>query len=283
MPDEEPVVSVITIGQSVRHELEKSLPALEQHAGVPIEIFYVDNASEDDTVEWLRRDHPEIEVIELGENIWCAARNYAMPRSRGRYTMFIDSDALLTEGALPAMVEAMDRHPQWGLIGPRLVYPDGSLQLSSRRFPPRLLPLMRRPPLSRWLDDSPTVRHHLMADDDHTRTRPVLYMLGACVLFRTELGRRVGELDRIIAMGGCDDQDWGPRWWKAGSEVIYFPDATVIHDYRRVSSKAPLSRAAWRHLRAFVRVQRKYRKERTELIRLQEELDRRAATRSDVQ
>ena len=276
MPAAEPVVSVITIGHSVRHELERFLPALEEHAGVPIELFYVDNASTDGTVEWLRAGHPEVEVIELDANIWCAARNYAIPRARGRYTMFIDSDAILTAGALPAMVRAMDEHPEWGLIGPRLVYPDGTLQLSSRRFPPRLLPILRRPPLSRWFDDSPTVRRHLMADDDHSHTRPVLYMLGACVMFRTELGREIGQLDRIIAMGGCDDQDWGPRWWLAGSEVIYFPAATVIHDYRRVSARSPFSRTAWRHLRAFLRVQRKYRRRRRELLDLQDRLDEEA-------
>lgn len=276
VPGDSPEVSVITIGHSVRHELERSLPALERHAGVPIEVFYVDNASTDGTVEWLKRDHSHVQVVELDQNIWCAARNYAIPRARGRYTMFIDSDALLTADALPEMVKAMDEHPSWGLIGPRLVYPDGTLQLSCRRFPPRLLPLARRPPLARWFEDSDVVRRHLMADDDHSRTRPVLYMLGACVVFRTAAGQGLGPLDRIIAMGGCDDQDWGPRWWKVGLEVVYFPRATVIHDYRRMSARNPLSQAAWRHLRAFVRVQRKYRRQRGQLIGLQDRLDRMA-------
>jgi GT2 family glycosyltransferase len=99
-------------------------------------------------------------------------------------------------------------------------------------------------------------------------------------MFRTELGRSIGPLDRIIAMGGCDDQDWGPRWWNAGSEVVYFPEATVIHDYRRVSAKSPISKAAWRHLRAFIRVQRKYRRQRRELASLQERIDHEASSSS---
>jgi GT2 family glycosyltransferase len=274
MSDPGPEVSIITIGHSVRHELERFLPAVEEHAGVPFEVIYADNASTDDTLAWLRENHPEVTVIELQENVWDGARNPALRRARGRYTMFLDSDALLTPNALPIMVEAMDEHPQWGLIGPRLTYPDGTLQLSCRRFPPRLLPLMRRPPLSRLLGDSRPVRSHLMADVDPTQTRPVLYMISACLLFRTELARQIGPLDEAIGLGGTADVDWGLRWSTAGMSGIYFPGATVIHDYRRTSSKSPLSRGAWRHLKAFVRLQWKYRRQRRSLIRLADQLDR---------
>ena len=71
-----------------------------------------------------------------------------------------------------------------------------SLQRSCRRFPPLLLPLLRRPPLARIFEQRRTVRRHLMADFDHDRARPVLYLLGACQLFRTELARRAGPFDR---------------------------------------------------------------------------------------
>jgi GT2 family glycosyltransferase len=66
-----------------------------------------------------------VEVIELSTNIGTIARDHGLRRARGRFTLFLDSDAALTEGALPAMVEAMDRNPGWGLIGPRLVGDDG--------------------------------------------------------------------------------------------------------------------------------------------------------------
>lgn len=273
MSSPKPEVTIITIGHSVRQELQRFLPAVEEHAGVPFEVIYVDNASTDDTLDWLRETHPDVTVIELQENVWDGARNPALSRARGRFTMFLDSDALLTPNALPAMVEAMDEHPQWGLIGPRLVYPDGTLQLSCRRFPPRLLPLMRRPPLSWLLEDSRPVQRHLMADADHTRTRPVLYMISACLLFRTEIGRQIGPLDETIGLGGSADVDWGLRWSTTGMSGIYFPGATVIHDYRRTSNKTPLSRDAWRHLRAFVRLQWKYRGQRRSLIRLADQLD----------
>ena len=160
-----PEVSVVVIAHSVREELERCFASIDAHADMPVEVILVDNASTDDTREWVRAEHPEVRLVELPENIGAAARDEALPLVRGRYAMFLDSDAALTAGALPAMVEALDERPEWGLIGPRLEYDDGSLQLSCRRFPPRSLPLLRRPPLARLLEDSRPVRHHLMEHD----------------------------------------------------------------------------------------------------------------------
>lgn len=277
MDPDAPAVTAITIGHSVRDELAGCFDSLREHANVSLQTILVDNASTDGTPGWVAEAYPEVEVVELDENIWCAARNHALPRAKGEYILFIDSDARLTPGALGVMIEALEANSGWGMVAPRLLYPDGTLQLSCRRFPPRLLPVARRPPLNRWLEDSRPVSRYLMRDADHSRPRPILYALGACLLFRTSTARSLGSLDFLIALGGCDDIDWGVRFWQAGHEVHYLPQATVIHDYRRASSTHLISRGAWRHLRAFARVQRKYFGRRRELLRLCDELDRRAA------
>jgi len=226
----------------------------------------------------VRRSHPSVEVIELSKNIGTIARDHGLRRARGRLTLFLDSDAALTPGALPAMVEGMDPNPEWGLIGPRLVGDDGSLQLSCRRFPPPLLPLIRRPPLSALWDNSAMVRRYLMTDFDHSRTRPVVYVLGACQLFRTSLGKAVarGGAPSAGIFFGPDDVDWCIRMRDAGGEIVYFPAATVIHSYRRESRQRPISRHALRHLRGFAALQWRYRRRRGELELLAAELDRRA-------
>lgn len=271
-----PQVSIVIVAHSVRHELERCLASIREHAEVPVEVFLVDNASTDDTREWVAREHPEVEVVALPRNIGVAARDHGLRRARGTYTMFLDSDAALTPGALPALARALDENPRWGLVGPRLTYDDGELQLSTRRYPPLLLPFLRRPPLDRFFEDGPTVRRHLMADDPHDRTRPVLYVLGACQLFRTDLARVAGPFDDKVFLG-WDDADWCLRIRDAGGEVVYYPHATVLHSYRRLTRKSPASRAALKQLEAHVRFQLKYLRRRRELIRLGEELDRRAA------
>lgn len=254
------------IAHSVRGELERCLGSIRDHAGAPVQVILVDNASTDGTPEWVRQAHPEVELIRLEENLSYTARNLGLERAAGRYAMFLDSDARLTEGALPALVSALDEHPSWGLVAPRLVFPDGTLQLSCRRFPPPSIPFLRRPPLARFFEDSKTVRWHLMEDVDHEVTRPVLYAISACHLFRTDLGMRLGGLDDAFGRGGGEDVDWCIRIWDAGFEVVYYPPATVVHEYRRTTRHSPLSRASLSHLRAFAALQWRYRKRRRELV-----------------
>ncbi|MDX6605695.1 MAG: hypothetical protein QOD14_235 [Solirubrobacterales bacterium] len=268
-----PDVTIVVVAHSERDDLERCFASIREHAEVRIQTVLVDNASTDDTVSWVGANHPEVEIVELPENIGVAARPHGLERAHAPLTMFLDSDAELTAGALPAMLQAFERNPGWGLIGPRLIDGDGELQLSSRRFPPRTLPLVRRPPLSWFLDDSRMVRHHLMTDIDHTRARPVLYVLGACQIFRSALARQAGPFPDSIFLG-TDDIEWCIQIRDAGGEVVYFPDATVIHRYKRRSAASPVSRVALRHLRSFAAFQWEYRKRRKELIALQDELDR---------
>ena len=264
------------VAHSVRPELERLFGSIQRHAGVPVTTILVDNASRDDTRSWVRRAHPEVRLIELGENLGVAARDHGLRESLTPYTLFLDSDAALMPGALPALVEALERHPSWGLVGPRLVYDDGTLQRSCRRFPPRLLPLLRRPPLDRVFERRRTVSRHLMTDFDHATTRAVLYVLGACQLFRTDLARVAGPFDDRVFLG-WDDADWCFRIRDAGGEIVFVPDATVVHSYRRETRRRPVSRAAWRQLRAFVYFQRLYGPRRRELIELSRRLDEAAA------
>jgi N-acetylglucosaminyl-diphospho-decaprenol L-rhamnosyltransferase len=266
-------VSIVVVAHSVREELERCFDSIERHAELPVETILVDNASTDGTADWVRRAHPQVQLVELPENVGVAARDQGLRRAQAEYTMFLDSDAMLTEGALPKMAAAMDEHPGWGLVGPRLLHEDGSIQLSTRRFPPLLLPLLRRPPLDRFFEHGETVQRHLMADVDHRRTRPVLYVLGACQLFRTALARVAGPFDDRVFLG-WDDADWCFRIRDAGGEIVYLADAEVIHTYRRKTRAEPLSRAALRQLGAFFYFQRKYWGRRRELIELGRRLDR---------
>ena len=275
-PGGSPVVTIVVVAHSVREELERCFDSIREHAGMPVEVILVDNASTDGTRDWAAREHPEVIVITLTENLGVAARDHGLRCAGAPYTMFLDSDAVLTEGALRALVDALERNPGWGLVGPRLLHDDGTLQRSCRRFPPRLLPLLRRPPLARFLEGGRTVSRHLMADFDHASTRPVLYVLGACQLFRTSLARAAGPFDRRVFLG-WDDADWCFRIREAGGEIVFVPEATVVHSYRRQTRRHPVSRAALRQLGAFVYFQRRYRHRRKELIELSARLDRAAA------
>lgn len=271
-----PDVSVIVVAHDVRDEVLACLASVEEHAAPATwELFLVDNGSTDGTAAAVEEALPVATVVRLPRNIGVAARNEGLRRATGRTRMFLDSDARLTPGALPELLRYLDENPGVGLVGPRLVYEDGTLQLSARRYPPVLIPLLRRPPLGRFFEDSATVRRHVMADEPHDRTREVEYVLGACQLFTAAAQAAAGEIDPHIFFGP-DDADWCFRIRRAGLAVVYHPAATVVHAYRRTSAARLLSRIAFEQLRAFARFQWKWRRERAELIRDGRELDARA-------
>ena len=277
-----PEVTIIVIAHSARKQLERCFGSIRRHAAMPVETILVDNASTDDTRTWVRSEHPEVTLVELPENIGDTSRNYGLERATGRYTLFLDSDAALTEGALPAMVAAMDEHPDWGLLTPRLVYDDGSLQHSVRRFPPILTPILRRPPLSRWFEDSRPIRRHLMADFAYDRERPVLYAISACQFFRTALADEAGEFDPWgWGFPSWADAAWCMRFWEMGEEVMFFPGATVFHTYRRTTANRAFAKGSLTQLRSFVAFQWRYRHMREVGRALDRRWDRADKGRSD--
>lgn len=253
-----PDVTVIVIANDVRDEVLTCIESVERFAGaLRIELILVDNGSRDGTAAAVRERFPAVEIVTLETNEGVPARNHALRRARGRHRMFLDSDARLTSGALPRLVEVLDASPEVGLVAPRLVYPTGELQLNIRRYPPLALPVLRRPPLARFFEDGAVVRHHLMADEPHDRRRRVEYAIAACQVFRADAQSAAGGIDHRMWLGP-EDTDWCFAIREAGFDIVYVPDAEVIHDYRRGTRSAPLSRMALRHLRGFAYFQRKW-------------------------
>jgi N-acetylglucosaminyl-diphospho-decaprenol L-rhamnosyltransferase len=248
-------VSIVIIGHDARDETLGCLASIAQWSGaLAVEAIYVDNGSSDGSVEAVRAAFGDTRIVELTRNEGGSARNHGLDVARGRYRMFLDTDARLTEGALEELVRFLRSRPDVGLVGPRLVYPDGGPQPSARRLPPPHLPFLRRPPLVRFFDDGATVRHHLMAAemaDDPDRTREVEYVIGACQLFTAAAERVAGRLDPRIPFAP-EDIDWCLAVRTGGLRIAYHPAATVVHGYRRTSAQSPFSRQSAEHLYGFV-------------------------------
>jgi N-acetylglucosaminyl-diphospho-decaprenol L-rhamnosyltransferase len=264
-------VSVIVIGHDVCDEILEAVESIERHGNAfSLQTIVVDNGSTDGTPEAVAERFPGAVVIRLPVNEVHAARNHGLAIARGRFVMFLDSDARLTEGALEELIGFLEERPQFGMVGPRLVYEDGDLQYSARRYPPLLLPLLRRPPLKGLFERGPIVRRHLMMDDRLDEPREVEYLIGACLLFSEEaaLGARIDPRTLFT-----EDVDWCFQIRTTGFRIAYDPEATVIHTYRRPTARSPVSRAALQHLLGFLRLHWKWRRQRRRLIREGREID----------
>jgi len=149
--------------------------------------------------------------------------------------LILNPDIQLLPGAIEALERAARDRPRAGILVPKLLHPDGNLQLSVRRFYNWRTLLLRRAPWGALAGKSRTVRDHLMADWDHGDTRPVDWAIGAAMYVRRRAVRDVGLMDERYFLY-FEDVDWCQRMWRHGYEVVYCADSRMVHDYARASA-----------------------------------------------
>jgi len=238
--NEKPDVSVIIVNWNTRDELRECLRSLHPslHPDVQAEIIVVDNASWDDSVAMVKREFPEVKLIEnrLNEGFG-KAHNRAAQVAQGRYLLLLNSDARAHPGALKQLVDYADAHPDVGIIAPKVLNPDGSLQYSCRRFPVYEAGLFRNTLLGRLFPQNRFVRDYLMTDFDHAHTMEVDWVSGCAMMIRRETWHQLGGFDEQFFMY-CEDVDLCWRAHEAGWKVVYHPDAVVTHAIGRSTDKA---------------------------------------------
>jgi hypothetical protein len=250
----------VVVAFQARAEVSRCLASLREHAGASYQAILVDDASADGTPELVHELFPEVQVIAKSANEGLpAGRNSGIARVRGRIVLMLDADTRVTSGAVPTMVDLLDREPSVGIVVPRLLYPDGRVQPSCRRWPSLLTPVIRRGPLARLLPAPPSHLKHMMHDFAYDRERPVVAAMGAAHMWRADLPFRIGPFDERISSYGGEDVDWCLRTWSAGMEVRFLPSAEVIHDWQHVVRHGGLSRHSLRALRDFYYLQWKHR------------------------
>jgi N-acetylglucosaminyl-diphospho-decaprenol L-rhamnosyltransferase len=255
-----PELSIVIVAFNAREFVIRCLDSIRDHVRLPFEAIVVDDGSRAGTAAAVREIHPWAKIVAKERNAGLAAgRNSALPLVRGRLVLMLDADTELLPGAVELLAGVLDDRPEVGLVGPKLLYPDGELQLSARRWPPLLTPFIRRGPYARLNPDPSIHRRHLMLDWDHTHQRPVVVVNGATQMWRADLVRLIGRFDRRISSYGGEDTDWCMRVWEAGLEVHYVPAAEVIHHEQRVTRKRLYGRRAFRTLRDWYYVQWKHR------------------------
>jgi len=207
---------------------------------VSFDVTVVDNASDDGTVEIVRRAFPWVRVIANARNEgFGAAHNQALREARARYLMVLNSDATVAPGALKTLVEFMDRRPDVAVAGPRLRHPDGSVQSSRRRFPTLATLFLESTQLQRWWPDNAVLRRYYVADRSDDEEQEVDWLAGACLCVRAGAAESIGLFDERFFMYS-EEVDWCRRFRAAGWRVWYLPSAEVRH-HEGASSRLDLA------------------------------------------
>jgi hypothetical protein len=200
--------------------VESLLPQLSE-TGCRLVVF--DNASEDGSDEMvLQRFVPTglVELVRWEENLgFAGAANLMMERLREDIVVLANTDTVFRPGSLAALLAAMEDHPEAGLAGPRLLWPDGSLQPSMRDFPFAGRLVVEHLPLLRRL----SARHR-----PHVRGRCADWLVGAVMAIRMTAFRQAGGFDTDFFFYH-EETDLQYRLWKKGWRVWFEPSSEVVH------------------------------------------------------
>jgi len=200
------------------------LPPLDR-GDLCIEVWTVDNASTDGSVQLVRERFPWTRLIENQENTGFArANNRAIRQSSGRYVLLLNPDTQIRPGALESLVHFMDEHPEAGAAGAQILNPDETLQTSCYPAPTLTRELWRMLHLDAlWLHGE-----YRMADWSLDKPREIEAALGACLILRTKALNQVGLLDESYFMYS-EEIDLCHRLRQAGWHVYWVPQARVLH------------------------------------------------------
>lgn len=244
-----PRISISLITLSHRADLEQLLPVLVPAARrADAEVLVVDNRSTDGSVEFLRTHYPEVRITPnprragYGEN-----HNCNLKHARGQYFVVMNSDVTVGVDTFAALAALMDKRPEVGIVAPKVLNPDGTVQGLNKREPTILDLGLRRFWPARW---KRFVQHRLdryeMRDIGYDVSCDVPFLSGAFMFCRTEVLRAVGGFDERFFLY-FEDADLCRRVQRT-HRTVYCPDVTITHFWERGAHKR--ARFAWYFIRS---------------------------------
>lgn len=194
------------------------------------EVIVIDNASSDSSVEMLEKEFPNIDLVRNKENLgFAAANNIGLKKAHGDFILLLNSDTSMSESTLEMLFSVASDESEAGVIGPKLIFPNGKLQQSLGFFPT----LIKIFAWMTFIDDVPFLStfikpYHVTDKSFYSRRRNVDWVSGACLLVKKNVIKKAGYLDDKIFMY-AEEVEWCFRIKRAGFDILYIPSIKVVH------------------------------------------------------
>ncbi|MCL2435346.1 MAG: glycosyltransferase family 2 protein [Lentimicrobiaceae bacterium] len=231
-------LTIIIVNYNVKHFLVQCLQSVQKAiAGIKVEVFVVDNASSDGSVEMLKEKFPWINLIANTENVgFSCANNQAIKLAKGEFVLLLNPDTLVEEDAFVKCVDFMKQTPDAGALGVKMINGNGEfLPESKRALPIPSVAFYKIFGLAKLFPRSKKFGSYHLTYLDNNKTQSVEVLSGAFMFIRKKVLDDIGLLDETFFMYG-EDIDLSYRIIKAGYKNYYLPDSQIIH-YKGESTK----------------------------------------------
>jgi GT2 family glycosyltransferase len=226
-----PELSICIVTLNARQCLRDCLESIAAHpVSIPTEIIVVDNHSTDGTQEMLAGEFPDVRLIQNEKNEGFARpANQAMQAAKGDYYLLLNPDTLVLADALDRLVAFLDDNSRVGIVGPKVLNRDGSLQKACRRGVSRPWAAFSYfSGLSRLFPRSKFFGGYLLNYLGEDETHLVDGVSGSCMLIRREVAEEIGYMDeRFFAYQ--EDADFCFQAQRLGWQIYYHPAAQITH------------------------------------------------------
>jgi len=231
-------LSVVIVNYNVKHFLEQCLHSVRKaSAGVPCEVFVVDNNSVDGSVKMVKEKFPEVKIIANQENLgFSKANNQAIKLAVGEYVLLLNPDTIVEDDTFVKILDFMDSHPEAGGLGVKMVDGQGKfLPESKRGLPTPAVAFYKIFGLARLFPKSKIFGQYHLSYLHPDKIHAVDVLSGAFMLVRKSVLDKIGGLDESYFMYG-EDIDLSYRINLEGYKNYYFPETRIIH-YKGESTK----------------------------------------------
>jgi GT2 family glycosyltransferase len=234
-------VSVIIVNWNTRKMLLDCIESIiSQSKFCTTEIIVVDNGSEDGSQEAIINTFPFVTLINNGINLgFSKANNIGIKYSKGKYICLVNSDVILKEGCIDKMYEYMENNPPIGVLGPRILNPNNTLQVTCKHFPSLWTHIVLSLGIHRVIKNSRLIHADDMEYFDHAIVKDVDFIVGCFMMVRRDALNIVGLMDERFFIY-YEEVDWCKRFWKSGWRVTFNPEAKAIHYNAGSSSRNPV-------------------------------------------
>ncbi|MCD4745984.1 MAG: glycosyltransferase family 2 protein [Bacteroidales bacterium] len=231
-------LSIVIVNYNVKYFLEQCLYAVRKAINsIEAEVFVVDNNSVDGSVKMLNEKFPEVNIIINKDNKgFSKANNQAIKKAKGEYILLLNPDTVVEDDTFKKIISFMDKHPDAGGLGVKMLDGKGKfLPESKRGLPTPAVAFYKIFGLSKLFPKSKTFAKYHLGYLDNNKIHEVEILSGACMLLRKKVLDKIGLLDESFFMYG-EDIDMSYRIIKAGYKNYYFPETRIIH-YKGESTK----------------------------------------------